>query len=166
VRLSIAQGWLFTNREQSDEDAAALAEAPSNSPRWQEFAAEVLDALTDKWSFFDYHGEWGVVDLPEPASVEGLEIVHFVVTEGGPTMPIRVEAGEPCWSPAEGPQRTYSPPAPPTTTDLPSSGRLGRVLPANEQQAIERGLSGLCWWEDTEVLDRRYRERLAARYEL
>jgi hypothetical protein len=43
--------------------------------------------------------------------------------------------------------------------------RTGRVLPANEQQAFARGLTGPCWWEDTEILERRRRERLEARYE-
>ena len=39
-----------------------------------------------------------------------------------------------------------------------------RVLPANEQQAIELGLNGPCWWEDSEALERRSQERRAARY--
>jgi hypothetical protein len=39
-----------------------------------------------------------------------------------------------------------------------------RVLPANEQQALERGLTGLHWAEDTEALERRWQERHAARY--
>jgi hypothetical protein len=95
VRLAIAQGWLFTKGEQSDEQASALAAAPSTSPQWREFAGDVLDALADKWSFFDYHGEWGVVDLPEPSSIQGCELVHFVMTEGVPPGPIEVKEGEP-----------------------------------------------------------------------
>jgi hypothetical protein len=92
LRLAIAQGWLFDREEQSDELAASLASAPSSSILWPAFETDVLDALKEKWSFFDFDGEWGVLGEPQPFPSQGLEVVHFLMTEGAPPGPIKVEA--------------------------------------------------------------------------
>jgi hypothetical protein len=98
MRLAIAQGWLFKRGEATDtrdELARSLAEAPSSAELWPTFSNGVLDAFADNWPFFDYEGYWGVIDMPEPIAVDGLELVCFAMIEGAPPGVIEVEAGEP-----------------------------------------------------------------------
>lgn len=83
LRLVRAQAWLWNNREfferaaeTLDEQAAMLAEVPSQHPYWEEFAEIELSMFLEGFPADEYENV-GIASRPRPLA-PGLELVLFI----------------------------------------------------------------------------------------